>query len=100
MILWKDFLIDDEIGPTLMDPQTCRQTRECLAARPRATSVMEDANRGATIDGVVQETGQEKRPARMAGLIQSSDKTTSAVSRTGMDAGRELEVVSRQGGEV
>lgn len=70
MIFWKDFILDDEIGPYLWigtsDPKNRRSKTDC-------PGVMEDA---------IQETGQEKRPARMVGY-SSLDFT-----KTGMEAGQ------------
>jgi hypothetical protein len=63
VIIWKDFVLDDFFGPSLLvdeieqNDQTSCRTRRC--GHP---SVMEDAI------GNIQETGQEQRPARMVGL--------------------------------
>ena len=58
MIRWKDFVLDDVIGPSLiLDFNECRETRP-----GSAQSVMEDAK------AHIQETRQEQRPARMVGL--------------------------------
>ena len=53
MILWKDFVIDDQLGPYLF----------CCEAGADSASIMEDAR-----DGQIQETRQEQQPARMVGL--------------------------------
>ncbi len=87
MIFWNDFLMDDVFGPILVVPELadssemsdlkCRRTR--LGDR---SSIMEDANGNPeTFSKVsIQETGQEKRLARMAGL------TGLDLSHTGMEA--------------
>lgn len=63
MILWKDFVLDDVFGPLLNDEAT--RTREIqVSCRKRLGSrdTQEEAS------GNIQETRQEQRPARMAGL--------------------------------
>jgi hypothetical protein len=65
VITWKDFVFDDVMGPILMDFESCRGTRL------GSPSVMEDAN------GIIQETGQEQRPARMVGLSNLDSKAQS-----------------------
>jgi hypothetical protein len=65
VIFWKDFILDDEIGPYLKIGISDPKSRESKDVYP---GVREDA---------IQETGQEKQPARMVGyssldLIQSS----------------------------
>lgn len=57
MITWKDFIIDHEIGPFLLDVEN-----SCREERSGDPSVMDDA-----IRGQIQETGQEQSPARMVG---------------------------------
>ena len=80
MILWKDFILDDVIGPTLR-PDVCR---EAIGESP---DVMEDAR------AAIQETGREQRPARMVGH-SSSDS-----ARNGMEADRSFaELRSRRRG--
>jgi len=94
VIVWKDFILDDFFGPTLsleferQESQSGRSggTTKSCEARLDNPGVMEDAN------GNIQETGQEKRPARMAGSL-SLDST-----QAGMDAGREDSTASLQGG--
>jgi hypothetical protein len=62
VITWKDFILDDFFGPTLVVPESsdedCRETR--LGS---ASSIKEDAR-----SKRIQETRQEQRPARMVGL--------------------------------
>lgn len=67
MILWKDFVMDDLMGPYLV-------CSEELGSR----DIMEDVNEKQTI----QEMRQEKAPARMVG---SPGLDSNALS--GMDAG-------------
>jgi hypothetical protein len=64
VILWKDFILDDVVGPILdvdFDDEKEILT-SCRRKRIGSPSVMEDAN------GIIQETRQEQRPARMVGL--------------------------------
>lgn len=80
MITWKDFVIDDVLG-TYLNFEECRE--EIAGGK----SVMEDAH-GSTIDPI-QETGQELRPARMAGYTslesvlsgKEADQTIADLSR-------------------
>lgn len=70
MIYWKDFVLDDVIGPYLKvrfsDPRSREKNAQC-------PGVMEDA---------IQETGQVKRPARMVGPTSLEE-----VVKSGMEAG-------------
>lgn len=70
MILWKDFVLDHEIGPCLVDEQIMLAIGEgpqmCRDERSGDPCVMEDA-----IRGHIQETGQELSPARMVGYSSS-----------------------------
>lgn len=59
MIIWKDFVLDHEIGPFLIDQTISESCREERSGDP---CIMEDAFRGQ-----IQETGQEQSPARMVG---------------------------------
>lgn len=59
MIVWKDFVLDDVMGPFLK----FEESREAVSD---GLCVMDDAP-GSTSDPI-QETGQELRPARMAGF--------------------------------
>lgn len=69
MIFWKDFILDDFLGPSLKDQKICTE-------KPGSVSVMEDA------DGISnQETGQEQRPARMVG-----NRVSSSYSHLGKEA--------------
>ena len=91
MIFWKDFVLDDVTGPLLIvaaastdeHPASCRKTR---LGRP---NIMDDVNGNA-----IQETGQEIRPARMAGL----SSLDSAQSDTEVSRGDQVASV-RRGGE-
>ena len=66
MILWKDFVLDDEIGPSILASLldgvvvTTTSCRSVVSGSPR---VMEDAM-GSSI---IQETRRDQRPARMVG---------------------------------
>ena len=88
MIHWCDFVLvsngDDFFGPVL----SFEESREQPTGR---SSVMDD-----TQSSTFQETGQMRRPARMAGL-SSSD----SVESISMDADRSESVaLSRRGGEA
>jgi hypothetical protein len=54
MIFWKDFVLDEAIGAHLV----------CNDDGLHSLTVMEDGSR----ENTIQETRQEQRPARMAGL--------------------------------
>ena len=73
MILWKDFILDERVGPIL----SVELAVELATEGADAVSVMEDGGRHH-----IQETGQERRPARMVG---ESSLESNASSR--MDAG-------------
>ena len=79
MILWKDFVIDDVIGPYLVCSDEVRSS----------LPVMED---GSTTS-IIQETRQEIRPARMVG----SSNLDSTIGRLGMDADPVLDASFEQG---
>ena len=90
MILWKDFVLDDFLGPVLLMPEEESQnTKVCREERLGSPIVMED-------EGMqIQETRQEQRLARMAGL------TSLDLAQTGMEAGRSNRAQStRQRGEA
>jgi hypothetical protein len=68
VIFWKDFIFDDVLGPVLApsifesnDSET--DLSSCRKERFGSPSVQEDAM-GSVL---IQETGQEQRPARMVG---------------------------------
>lgn len=86
MIVWKDFVLDDVCGPLLMEGpimslevKVCRGKR--LAGKNSMPNVMEDSTGEKAV--LIQETGQEQRPARMVGLSDLD-----SISLAGMDAGR------------
>jgi hypothetical protein len=88
VILWKDFVLDDQFGPSLHlagaeDTQVGRETR---FGNP---SVMEDANRVS-----IQETRQDSRPARMVGY-SSLDSHTHGMEA---DQGSRTVLQQREGG--
>lgn len=57
LVKWNDFVLDEEFGPTLdTSDLDCRRMR---LGRP---SIRKDAQAN-----LIQETGQEQRPARMVG---------------------------------
>lgn len=68
MIFWKDFILDDVVGPILNFDQTsstnCREERNGRPSIKTDTGVKQ-----------IQETRQEQRPARMAGLSNLDSKT-------------------------
>ena len=73
MIIWKDFILDERVGPIL----SVDLAVELATEGADAVSVMEDGGRHH-----IQETGQERRPARMVG---ESSLESNASSR--MEAG-------------
>ena len=103
MILWKDFVLDDDFGPVLSPelflgdepvPTSCRRKRL------GSPSIMDDARgtqNGTTprnLDGVpIQETRQEQRPARMVGL----SSLDSAQSHTDVSRGDRANILRRRG---
>ncbi len=68
MILWKDFVLDDFIGPYLV----------CSDEEVTPRTHQEDGNTAAIL---IQETRQEKAPARMVG-----SPSLDSNGRLGMDA--------------
>ena len=80
MIIWKDFVLDDVVGPVLAF--TPEQDESCREMRFGSTSIRNDVKRA------IQETGQEQRPARMVG--QSSLLS----AQTDMEVGREIRAKS------
>jgi hypothetical protein len=63
VIIWKDFILDDDVlGAIMIDPTDDDKSFEsCRRTRLGSTIIMEDEN------GIIQETRQEQRPARMVG---------------------------------
>ena len=91
MILWKDFILDDFIGPVLATEgprQVCRNEGWDCA------SVMDDA-RAEMAQGCAsfQETRQRQRPARMVGMSGLD------AAPSGTEAGRSNPSALRQGGK-
>lgn len=88
-IKWKDFILDDEIGPFLAvdarEDEKCREKK-----RFGSPGVMDDA-----IGKKIQETGQEQQPARMVGYSSLFSNTS-----PGMDASRNSQIDSRLRGEA
>lgn len=79
MITWKDFILDDVMGPSLSLPWDNRESKSCREERLGSPNVMEDE---IGIKSSIQETGQEQRPARMVGLSSlDSVETDTEVSR-------------------
>jgi hypothetical protein len=66
VITWKDFILDDVVGPVMMDPSPIdsNETEVCRRTRLGSTIVMEDEE---SENSSIQETRQEQRPARMVG---------------------------------
>jgi hypothetical protein len=81
VILWKDFVIDDEIGPYLV----------CCEGDAATRDIMDDV----TPEYQIQETRQETRPARMVG--RSSLESS---ARVGMEAGPGSPPLPQQGGSA
>lgn len=102
MIYWKDFLLDNEIGPVLevagnadelsgwsmQENAVSNGNRDKKGRRRRlgSTFIMEDENgtKNEALSASIQETGQEQRPARMVGL----SGLESNIAEAGMEAGR------------
>ena len=81
MIIWKDFILDDFLGPVLKDVR---------ATDSDGTSIMEDANAGS-----IQETRQGSRPARMVGF-SSLDSTNDLLGKEAI-RGRSNRVLRQRG---
>ena len=84
MIFWKDFLLDDQVGPSLVIGEI--EDLKCRRTRLGSPSIMDDAigkHSGGTECALqIQETGQEQRPARMAGFSSlDSAQSDTEVSR-------------------
>ena len=103
MIFWKDFLLDDFVGPMLVVPNrpAAAESSVCQEANPAPGTVMEDGMAGTTTVGKdfgqsspVQETRQELRPARMAGLSDLGS------DRSGEDATQGPDLRRQSGGKV
>ncbi|MBU6375906.1 MAG: hypothetical protein KGQ59_07925 [Bdellovibrionales bacterium] len=62
MIFWKDFILDDKFGPVLSIDSIGALAMDGVDV----VSIMEDERRN-----YIQETGQERRPARMVGKSSS-----------------------------
>ena len=67
MITWKDFVFDDVMGPMMIDQDINlpnflnAELESCRRTRIGSPNIMED------VTGIIQETRQETRPARMVG---------------------------------
>jgi hypothetical protein len=69
VIFWKDFLLDDVVGPVLALPEERLSTK---SSREEVRLGSPNTRNGAsgkqeTLDVSIQETRQEQRPARMVG---------------------------------
>ncbi len=87
MITWKDFILDDKIGPSLSLPEdgaTVANDKQSRWTQTGGPSVMDDA-KGLAIDVTIQETGQEIKPARMVGF-SGLESHSIADDRFGMEA--------------
>lgn len=80
MIIWKDFVLDDFLGPILAAKSSVEISVN--------SDVMDDAKtaNGAQGCASIQETGQGKQPARMVG------RSSLEAVRNGMEAGRDERV--------
>ncbi len=100
MIFWKDFILDDVLGPVL-SPEIFEQESEigstsCREERfgsPRKQPGLrpgsqEDAAMG--VSALIQETGQEQRPARMVGH-SSLDSSVKAQTHRDVTSGNRTE---------
>ena len=90
MILWKDFILDDVMGPTLvfafdeiakLNQEKQTESQKCRASRFGSLGVKDDADR------VIQETRQEIEPARMVGLSGFESKSSTAQTNTEVGQG-------------
>ena len=83
MIFWKDFVLDEVIGPvidpSLLDGVSDPVPTSCRRKRLGSPNVKDDV-RGVSF----QETGQEQRPARMVGLSSLDSES----ARDHMDVNR------------
>ncbi len=82
MIFWKDFILDDVLGPHLVLPDEDR-IRNTLGMG--AQSIMEDA---IVKSEDIRETGQEQQPARMAGLPSLDSNRSSMEADRGQSSQR------------
>ena len=69
MIIWKDFILDDIVGPVLALPEDLPQTGGCSGKQLGSPDTRNGASgkQRASHDAKIQETRQEQRPARMVG---------------------------------
>lgn len=104
MIFWKDFILDDTIGPVL-SPELFQDIGEergtlkvCRRKRLGSPSVQEDAwgmKNEAIEVASIQETRQEQRPARMVGH-SSLDSYSNARSHMDVAGDRANSKLQRQ----
>ena len=94
MIFWKDFVFDDVLGPVLapsiFEEEDETGSTSCRNERFGSPSDQEDAMGSAVSEVVIQETGQEQRPARMVGH-SSLDSTLKAQIHMDVTSGNRTE---------
>ena len=92
MILWKDFILDDVMGPTLVfafdeiakiNQENQTESQKCRVSRFGSLGVKDDAESRA----IIQETRQEIEPARMVGLSGFESKSSTAQTNTEVGQG-------------
>lgn len=95
MIFWKDFILDDIVGPILAMPEERSKIggREERLGSPDARNGASGTN---TAKAEIQETRQEQRPARMVG---HSSHDSAQVDRTSAGSNRAETLIKANGGE-
>jgi hypothetical protein len=97
VISWKDFVFDDVLGPVLafsevdMNESENSEPQSCRRKRLGSPSVKEDA-----MGFLIQETGQEKRPARMVGH-SSLDSSSTAQNHMDVNSGDRAKLLRQRG---
>jgi len=89
VIFWTDFILDDKFGPVLSIDSMGAGTTDGADV----VSVMEDKRRN-----YIQETGQERRPARMVGKSSSEFIAASRRDAGSASAPSSSAELSREGG--
>lgn len=95
MIFWKDFILDDIVGPILAMPEEGSQTggRKERLGSPEARNGASGTN---TAKAEIQETRQEQRPARMVG---HSSHDSAQVDRMSAGSNRAQTLIRSSEGE-
>ena len=101
MITWKDFVMDDILGPILAMPEELAaelvSPQDSRAEQRLGSSDTSDGASGNNAaKAVIQETRQEQRPARMVGL---SSHDSAQVDRKSAECNRANDIAQLNGGE-